>query len=85
VFFGENGSDEISSYVLKNLYLFMFNSLTGSLESQFSDVEIALLALEDTIDARELQERQLDQRFQVALYQEKRRAEFEELSSNSFN
>ena len=53
----------------------------GDLESLFGDVEISLLGLEDTIDAREMQERQLDQRFQVALYQERRRAEFNELSS----
>lgn len=53
----------------------------GDLESLFGDVEISLLGLEDTIDAREMQERQLDQRFQVALYQERRRAEFNDLSS----
>ena len=49
----------------------------------FSDVEISLLALEDTLDARELQERQLDQRFQLAIYQERRKAEFNELASES--
>ena len=53
----------------------------GDLESLFGDVEISLLGLEDTSDAREMQERQLDQRFQVALYQERRRAEFNDLSS----
>ena len=53
----------------------------GEMESLFSDVEISLLALEDTIDAREMQEKQLEQRFQMAIYQEKRRAEFNELSS----
>ena len=47
----------------------------------FSDVEISLMALEDTIGARELQERQLDQRFQLAIYQERRKAEFNELAS----
>jgi hypothetical protein len=56
-------------------------SISGSLESLFGDVEISLLALEDTIDARELQERQLDQRYQLAMYQERRKAEFNELSS----
>ena len=48
------------------------------------DVEIALLALEDTIDAREMQEKQLDQRFQLAMYQERRKAEFNELASKSY-
>ncbi len=51
----------------------------GDLESLFGDVEIALLGLEDTIDAREMQEKQLEQRFQVAMYQERRKAEFNEL------
>ena len=52
----------------------------GHLESSFNDVEVALLALEDTIDAREMQEKQLEQRFQVAMYQEKRQSEFNQLS-----
>ena len=55
----------------------------GDLESLFGDVEISLLGLEDTIDAREMQERQLDQRFHVAMYQERRKAEFNDLSSRS--
>ena len=59
-------------------------SSTGSLESLIGDVEIALLALEDTIDAREMQEKQLDQRFQLAIYQERRKAEFNELASKSY-
>lgn len=59
----------------------VMNSL-GDLEALFGDVELALLGLEDTIDARELQERQLDQRFQMAMYQERRNAEFEELAGN---
>ena len=57
---------------------------TGTLESLIGDVELALLALEDTIDAREMQEKQLDQRFQLAMYQERRKAEFNELASKFF-
>lgn len=53
----------------------------GTMESLIGDVEIALLALEDTIDAREMQEKQLDQRFQLAMYQERRKAEFNELAN----
>jgi len=53
----------------------------GTLESLIGDVELALLALEDTIDAREMQEKQLDQRFQLAMYQERRKAEFNELAT----
>merc|ERR1712142_285655 len=53
----------------------------GCMESLLGDVEISLLALEDTIDAREMQEKQLEQRFQLAMYQEKRRAEFNELAN----
>ena len=64
-----------------NIHCVETKSISGNLESLFGDVEISLLALEDTIDARELQERQLDQRFQLAMYQERRKAEFNELSS----
>jgi len=53
----------------------------GHLENLFMEVEVALLALEDTIDAREAQEKQLEQRFQMAIYQERRRQELEELES----
>nr|ACO10730.1 Dysbindin [Caligus rogercresseyi] len=53
----------------------------GSLDSSFTDVEIALFALEDTIETRKLQEKQLDQRFQIAIYQERRQAEFNDLSA----
>merc|ERR1712016_543360 len=51
----------------------------GPAEVACQEVEIALLALEDTIDAREAQERQLESRFQLALDQERRRQELEEL------
>jgi hypothetical protein len=56
-------------------------SVPGNLESLFGDVEISLLALEDTIDAREMQEKELDQRFQLAMYQERRKAEFNDLAN----
>ena len=53
----------------------------GNMESLFSDVEISLLALEDTIDARKLQENQLEYRFQLTMHQEKSKAKFNELSN----
>jgi len=53
----------------------------GDLESVFSEAEVALLALEETIDARDAQERQLEQRFQLAIYQERRRQELEEMGA----
>ena len=53
----------------------------GNLESLFSDVEISLLALEDTIDARELQEKQVEHHLQMSVYQEKRKANFNDLSN----
>lgn len=55
----------------------------GQLESLFSECEVALLGLEDTINAKELQEKQMDQRFQVALYKERRQAEYEELAGKN--
>ena len=59
--------------------------LAGDMESMLGDVEISLLALEDTIDAREMQEKQLEQRFQLAMYQERRKAEFNELANRLQN
>ena len=59
-------------------------NLLASIESTIGDVELSLLALEDTIDAREMQEKQLDQRFQLAMYQERRKAEFNDLASKFF-
>lgn len=53
----------------------------GQLENLFMEVEVSLLALEDTIDARDAQERQLERRFQLAIYQEKRRQELEDLET----
>jgi hypothetical protein len=38
------------------------------------------MALEDTIDAAEFQDKQLEKKVQSAMYQERRRAEFVELS-----
>ena len=57
----------------------------GAMESLFSDVEISLLALEDTIDARELQEKQSKRNFQLTMHQEKTKAKFNELSSQLEN
>ena len=54
----------------------------GDLETTFNDAEIALMALEETIEARKLQEKQLEQRFRAAVYQEKRKAAFEQLEED---
>lgn len=53
---------------------------SGNLETLCNDVEISLMALEDTIDAAECQDKQLEKKIQSAMYQERRRAEFAELS-----
>ncbi len=57
------------------------SSALSTMESSLSRTEVALLALEDTIDAKEMQERQAEERAQVAAYEERRRKQFEELSS----
>ncbi|PSN30438.1 hypothetical protein C0J52_25519 [Blattella germanica] len=44
----------------------------GALQGLFEDVEAALFHLEDMVETQELQERQLDHRFQFALYKEKK-------------
>ena len=59
--------------------------ILGAMESLFSDVEISLLALEDTIDARELQEKQSKRNFQLTMHQERTKAKFNELSSQLEN
>lgn len=53
---------------------------TGELEPLFSKVEIALMALEDTLDARDLQARQNTRRKELATFEAQKKAEFEELS-----
>lgn len=50
---------------------------TGSLEEAFEDVEAALYRLEDLNETLELQNKQLDHRFQLALYKEKKLAELD--------
>lgn len=54
-------------------------SFAGELEGLFEEVEDALVNLEDVIEIQELQERQLDHRFQLAMYKEKKLADFEDM------
>lgn len=49
----------------------------GTLENSFEEVDKSLLTLENTIEIQQLQEKQLDQRFKLALYKEKKLASFE--------
>lgn len=53
----------------------------GELEGVFEEVEDALMNLEDVIETQELQERQLDHRFQLAMYKEKKYADFENMKA----
>lgn len=53
--------------------------IPGELEGVFEEVEDALMNLEDVIEIQELQERQLDHRFQLAMYKEKKLADFEDM------
>ena len=46
-----------------------------ALESLFGDVELALLAFEDTIDARSLQEKESEEIIMLSVYHEKKSAE----------
>jgi len=57
----------------------------ANLGDLYSDVELALLTLEETLDARECQEKQLQQRFEMTMYQEKRRHELQELEVHLSN
>ena len=51
--------------------------ILGALQGLFEDVETSLFQLEDMVETQELQERQLDHRFQFALYKEKKLGELE--------
>lgn len=62
---------------LQTSVLTLMNKI-GELEGLFEEVESALLSLEDVIETQQLQEQQLDQRFQLALHKEKRLAGYEE-------
>jgi len=44
-----------------------------------------LFALENLIETQELREKQLEHRFQLALYQEKRMADLDQLKGNPFH
>lgn len=50
---------------------------SGTLEEAFDEVEAALFRLEDLNETLELQSRQLDHRFQLALYKEKKLSELD--------
>jgi len=52
----------------------------SQMESLFEEVEISLLALEESVEARELQEKQLEEKFQLTMHQERKRVAFNELS-----
>ncbi|XP_069676368.1 dysbindin-like [Periplaneta americana] len=54
----------------------------GALQGLFEDVEGALFQLEDMVETQDLQERQLDHRFQFALYKEKKLSELEAVRAN---
>lgn len=49
----------------------------GNLQELFDEVEHNLLQLEDVVETQEHQERQLDHRFQLAMYKEKKLQELE--------
>nr|CAD7460819.1 unnamed protein product [Timema tahoe] len=51
----------------------------ASLQGLFEEVETGVLRLEDMIEIQELQEKQLEHRFQFALYKEKKLSELESL------
>ncbi|XP_046387191.1 dysbindin protein homolog [Ischnura elegans] len=51
----------------------------GTLQTLFADVEGSLLKLEDMIETQELQEKQLDHRFQLAMFKEKKLGEIEQV------
>lgn len=59
--------------------LFILTFHAGELEGMFEEVELRLVSLEDVIETQALQEKQLDERFKLALYGEKKKGHFESL------
>ncbi|XP_077543160.1 dystrobrevin binding protein dysbindin isoform X1 [Haemaphysalis longicornis] len=57
----------------------------GELEGMFEEVELRLVSLEDVIETQALQEKQLDERFKLALYGEKKKGHFESLKGEKKN
>ncbi|KAK0177933.1 hypothetical protein PV328_001929 [Microctonus aethiopoides] len=57
----------------------------GTLEEAFEEVEAALFTLEDLNEKLELQNRQLDHRFQLALYKEKKLTELDSVRGKLAN
>lgn len=55
----------------------------GELEGMFEEVELRLVSLEDVIETQALQEKQLDERFKLALYGEKKKGHFESLKAET--
>lgn len=53
------------------------------LEGLFDEVEKALIQFEDLVETRELQDRELDHRFQLALYKERKLSVLENVRGNS--
>jgi len=51
--------------------------VSGSLNALFETVEKSLISLEKLIDTRAFQDRQLDHRFQLALYKENKLSQLE--------
>lgn len=57
-------------------------SISDTLKNTFEEVEHSLLELENLVETQALREEQLDHRFQLAMYKEKKLAEFEDFRSN---
>jgi dysbindin len=57
--------------------------ISDTLKNTFEEVEHSLLELENLVETQALREEQLDHRFQLAMYKEKKLAEFEDFRSNN--
>lgn len=67
------------------LKLFFIIFSQGNLQEMFEEVEGALYRLEDLNEMLDLQSRQLDHRFQLALYKEKKLIELNDFKGTLCN
>lgn len=70
-------TEKIGTVELIFMFLNINEFILGTLDLLFVTVEKSLIHLQDLIETRELQERQLDHRFQLALYKEKKLSQLE--------
>ena len=75
-------TEKQQQFRIKNLTSYVF---TVNVQCQMDETRESLEVLQDIVDTQELREKQLDHRFELALYQERRLKELEDLKGNCYS